>query len=134
MFLIWLQSSHFNPDLVSSSSLSMNVDLRILLFLGIVFELLHLIEFGILFFLLIVAFLAFGKLTPGKEYWAIIISVIYSLVDEVHQYFVPFRSFSLGDIFKDFVGILLIWLLVRHVYYKKNKSRLGLVLKNITPL
>ncbi len=37
---------------------------------------------------------------------------LYGLTDEVHQYFVPGRTFSLFDLFFDFLGALLMLLLI----------------------
>jgi VanZ family protein len=51
---------------------------------------------------------------------AIIFSVLYAIIDEVHQIFVPFRTPSIGDIFLDSAGIFLSTI----VYMKvKNKNK-----------
>lgn len=37
---------------------------------------------------------------------ALIFSIIYSILDEMHQLFVPFRNADLGDVLIDNIGIL----------------------------
>jgi polysaccharide biosynthesis protein VpsQ len=119
MVLIWLQSSHFNPEILYYTSLTL--DPRIILLAGLLLESLHLIEFGILYILIIFFQLSFGYLSRRKELTAIIISFLYSVTDEVHQLFVPFRSFSVGDLIKNLIGIFLMWVLVRYLHKRKSK-------------
>jgi polysaccharide biosynthesis protein VpsQ len=109
--IIWIQSGYFNPE--SIHSIWTSIPPLVILFIGFGLELLHFIEFGILYFLMIVLALTFGPLNVKKETIAIAISVSYAVIDEIHQYYVPFRSFSLGDIIKDFIGIIVIWYFVR---------------------
>jgi polysaccharide biosynthesis protein VpsQ len=127
MVLIWLQSSHFNPEILYYTSLTL--DLRIILLAGLLLESLHLIEFGILYILIILFQLSFGYLSRLKELTAIIISFLYSVTDEVHQLFVPFRSFSVGDLIKNLIGILLMWMLVRYLHKRKRKINKGIILQ-----
>ena len=51
------------------------------------------------------------SLTKGKKAslvpLVLIISILYSFSDEIHQFFVPGRTFSVFDILLDFSGILL---------------------------
>lgn len=129
MSIIWIQTSHFDPE--SVYMLSTQIDMRILLVIGAGLELAHLFEFGLLFLFLVLAFLIFGKLTPGKELLAAILAVGYGLVDEIHQYFIPFRSFSLFDLLKNGIGILVMWYFFRSMYKEKH-SRIGSFLKKIT--
>jgi polysaccharide biosynthesis protein VpsQ len=124
MVLIWLQSSHFNPEILYYTSLTL--DPRIILLAGLLLESIHLIEFGILYILIIVFLLSFGYISRRKELTAIIISFLYSVTDEVHQLFVPFRSFSVGDLIKNLIGILLMWMLVRYLHQRKSKIREGI--------
>ncbi|MBL7141986.1 VanZ family protein [Patescibacteria group bacterium] len=65
----------------------------------------HLAEYGIFFLLL-----ARAMKQPLK--WVIIISILYALLDEFHQGFVPGRDMALADICFDSAGVLigyLIW-------------------------
>ena len=50
----------------------------------------------------------------------LLISLIYAGLDELHQYFVPGRSCSLGDFWIDSTGILLGFLVVLAVSSKKK--------------
>jgi polysaccharide biosynthesis protein VpsQ len=127
MVFIWLQSSHFNPEILYYTSLTL--DPRVILLAGLLLESLHLIEFGILYILIILFQLSFGYLSRRKELTAIIISFLYSITDEVHQLFVPFRSFSIGDLIKNLIGIFLMWMLVRYLHQRKSKIREGTFLQ-----
>ncbi|QHE59844.1 VanZ family protein [Rossellomorea vietnamensis] len=119
MILIWYQSSHFNPEIIYYTGLTL--DPRIILFAGLLLESLHLIEFGILYVLIVLFQLSFGNLSRRKEITAIILSFLYSVTDEIHQLFVPFRTSSIGDLVKNVIGILLMWMLVRYINKRKNK-------------
>jgi polysaccharide biosynthesis protein VpsQ len=120
MVLIWLQSSHFNPEILYYTSL--RLDPVIILLAGLLLESLHLIEFGILYILIILFQLSYGSLNRRKEITAIILSFLYSVSDEVHQFFVPFRSFSVGDLIKNLIGILLMWMLIRYLLKRKSAA------------
>ena len=65
---------------------------------------LHFIEF---FFFAILVSKTFGKFLPS-----FILSSSYGILDEVHQYFVPFRTFSLYDALADVLGCLVATLLI----------------------
>ncbi len=51
------------------------------------------------------------SLVKGKEtkfiFIVILISLLYGVTDEIHQYFVPGRNASVSDVGIDFVGIIL---------------------------
>ena len=129
MIIIWLQSSHFNPE--SIYTLSEQVNKGILYIFGLGFELFHLFQFGILYFLLVVAYLTFEKLTINVETILIIISLTYGMIDEMHQMFVPFRSFSFGDLFKDSIGVFVAAYFIHKSYFRDKDSRLGMLLSEI---
>lgn len=114
MTLIWQQSANFNPETFAEFSYTINKSL--VLIMGVIFELTHLFEFGMLYFLLILAFQSFGEIGKWRNRLAIFISLLYSLLDEIHQIFVPFRSFSIDDLVKDGIGIFVVWLIVRKKY------------------
>jgi polysaccharide biosynthesis protein VpsQ len=129
MALIWIQTSNFDPE--SVYMLSTQIDMNILLLIGAGLELAHLFEFGLLYLFLVMALLVFGKLSYQKELLAIVIAVGYGVVDELHQYFIPFRSFSLVDLFKNNIGVWALWFFTRKKYNSSN-SRFGNLLKRIT--
>lgn len=127
--LMWLQSSYFNPE--SIYSLSSDIRIEVLLLVGIGFELFHFFQFGILYLLIILVLLSFGKLTKGMEIAAVIISCSYGLIDELHQMYVPFRSFSIGDLIKDTVGVFVLSFIMHRSYFTKSQSKLGVLLRRI---
>jgi len=130
MLFIWLQSSFFNPE--SVGNLPFHISLPILIMVGIGFELAHLFEFGLLYLFFILAFLSFGEIGKGKELISITLSVSYSLIDEIHQIFVPFRSFSMGDLIKDIIGITVMWWIIHKSYFINKNSRFGVFLRKIS--
>ncbi len=131
MIIVWIQSSKFNPSQIEH--VFYNLDYKVILLIGTTLELGHLIQFGILYLLLIAAFLTFGDLTKRKERTALIIAITYSFIDETHQYFVPYRSFSIIDMVKNLIGIWFMWWLVRKTY-SKGESRLGGLFRGITKM
>jgi VanZ family protein len=130
MLFIWLQSSNFNPSKLEY--LSDEFSSTVYLLIGGSLEMAHLLEFGILYFLLIVAFLTFGRLSSWKELAALVISISYAFTDEIHQYFVPYRSFSVIDMVKNTIGIWVMWYIVHRKYYKHKQSKFGSFLRGIT--
>ncbi|WP_075981908.1 VanZ family protein [Bacillus massilinigeriensis] len=118
--LIWVQSSHFDPS--SIEHFSNTIDEKILFVIGAFFELAHLVEFGLLYLFILIAFRTLRILNQKSDNLAVIFALIYGILDEVHQIFVPFRSFSVTDLLKDFIGIFIVWLFV-------HKTRYGLQLK-----
>ena len=63
---------------------------------------LHICEFGALSFLIF-----FGLFPKVKAVYLIPLSILYAFLDEVHQYFVPYRYFDFYDIVFDTLGIIL---------------------------
>ena len=94
MGLIWFLSSH-PSDAIIDTGFSFDSLLK---------EALHLIEFAILYILLIMAILTFGELASGASRLAAIWAIAYGFLDEFHQYFVPSRSATVIDLVKDTVG------------------------------
>lgn len=129
MALIWIQTSNFDPE--SVYMLSTQIDMKILLLIGAGLELAHLFEFGLLYLFLVMASLIFGKLLYKKEMLAAVLAMGYGLVDELHQYYIPFRSFSLVDLLKNCIGVWALWYLV-HRKYMNKRSRFGSLLRKIT--
>ncbi|AND41919.1 hypothetical protein A361_23165 [Cytobacillus oceanisediminis 2691] len=130
MGIIWLQSSHFNPE--SVFALSSLLDVNVILLLGILFELAHFFEFGLLYLLLIMSLLTFGKLNSTKEILAASLALSYGLIDEIHQMYVPFRSFSYFDLIKNCIGVWVVSYIVHRCYFIRKNSRSGAVLRKIT--
>ena len=52
-----------------------------------------------------------GKRKSFVFFLTIIISMVYAISDEMHQFFVPFRNSSFFDFLLDFTGILLAFLI-----------------------
>ncbi|MBS4197604.1 VanZ family protein [Lederbergia citri] len=129
IIFIWIQSSSFDPE--SVYNLSNYISNSIIVIIGACLELAHLIEFGILYLLLILAILTFRSLDSKTEAICFTVAILYGLIDEIHQYFVPFRSFSIIDLVKDFVGVFVIWIIIHVSYFKKEESKIGSLLRNI---
>lgn len=129
MIWVWVQSSTFNPS--SLEGMHSKIGIPVFLFLGVILEIGHLFEFAILYFLLIVALLTYGKLNVQKEIAAFLIAFLYGVLDEVHQFYVPFRSASTFDLVKNTIGIIVISYIVHNSYYKNIYSKLGGLLRRI---
>jgi len=121
MGLIWFLSS-FPSDAVVNTGWTYDRTLK---------EGLHLIEFGILYLLLVLALLSRGKLSLRSSFQAAVFSFFYALTDELHQYFVPSRSFTVTDVIKDLIGITVAWYIVRRAYTKPY-SKVKLIINHIT--
>jgi VanZ family protein len=83
----------------------------------------HFIEFGVLSFLL---FLAFFKsevklLNTKPQLFSTFFGVGYAFSDEVHQYFVPGRSADIFDFVADCIGVILVQVILW--FYLKSKSQ-----------
>jgi VanZ family protein len=79
---------------------------------------LHGLEYFLLTLLLIRFFLVKQSTSDEKGKWdfiswqqacllGVVVSIIYGITDEIHQYFVPGRHCSLYDVFSDTVGAML---------------------------
>jgi VanZ family protein len=69
---------------------------------------LHLVEFTLLGFLLSFGFfLSFGSSVRVKSVFTLTSGILLGCLDELHQYFVPERSFEVLDIVADSIGILM---------------------------
>jgi polysaccharide biosynthesis protein VpsQ len=129
MALIWFQSSHFNPE--NLAELSSMISMPIIVFLGLGLELAHLIQFGLLYLCIIIVFISFGTMKTWHEITAATIALGYGVLDEIHQLYVPFRSFSFGDLLKDTIGVLVFWWVVHKSYFNKKTSKIGNWLRSI---
>ncbi len=69
---------------------------------------LHLVEFTLLGFLLSFGFfLSFGSSVRVKSVFTLASGILLGCLDELHQYFVPERSFEVLDIVADSIGIII---------------------------
>ncbi|MCM3090785.1 MULTISPECIES: VanZ family protein [unclassified Cytobacillus] len=119
MALIWVLSSMPADAVVELPDLAVDRFIK---------ESMHLIEFGILYVLLVLAALTAGKLTPGVNILLALFACFYGIIDEIHQSFVPFRSATLIDAVKDMTGVAVCWYFIsRALFYGKFK-RLGKLL------
>jgi len=74
------------------------------LFLFILTTTEHVIEYGILGFLLFYGFRGLGKDSRKAIFLAIIFAAAYGATDEIHQFFVPTRESSILDLAADTFG------------------------------
>ncbi|MCM3573755.1 VanZ family protein [Mesobacillus subterraneus] len=129
MAFIWIQSSYFDPESLVGFTSSLSQSFFLIIGAGLEFA--HLFQFGLLYLCIVIVFLSFGRLRTWQEIIAVIISLGYGILDEIHQLYVPFRSFSIGDLFKDTIGIIVFWWVVHRGYFYKESSRIGRWLRSI---
>ena len=79
----------------------------------------HFCVFFLLNFFLLNATIHKEKINTKIFFISILATVIYAILDELHQYFVPFRGSSFGDFLVDFLGIAVSTLIYLHI---KNKT------------
>jgi len=77
----------------------------------------HIIEYGILSSLI---YRAFKITSKNPQTLAILFSIIYAILDEVHQYYVPGRISSTFDIAIDSFGVIAIQCIINIYNYIKN--------------
>ena len=94
-------------------------------------ESLHLVEFGILYVLLVLAALTTGRFTPVMSFAFMGVAILYGLLDEIHQSFVPYRSATVIDFIKDVIGVLAASHFTHHAYFSGKFVRMGRVLRGI---
>jgi len=68
-------------------------------------KIIHFVEFGIFGVLLLLFFSRDGKLTKGNVAISFLAGVIWAVLDEYHQSFVPGRDPSIFDLTADVIGI-----------------------------
>lgn len=122
MILIWIMSS--NPDDAVIRFPDNQLD-------RFIKESLHLIEFGILYGLFVVALLAHGKLRFTLNFTVALIAIFYGFVDEIHQSFVPYRSATMIDAAKDLIGVTVLFWIVNRTYFKKQVHPLTRKMKKL---
>lgn len=129
MSLIWIQTSRFDPESLTPISSTLNKSVYLLI--GASLEFAHLFQFGLLYLCIILVFLSFGSLRRWQEVIGVIIALSYGLVDEIHQLYVPFRSFSVIDLLKDSIGVFVFWWWINYSYFYKKNSRVGQWLRSV---
>ena len=117
MIAIWVMSSL--PDDVILDLPSSTVD-------RFIKEALHLVEFAILYMLLVAAFAANHKLTKNLSLVAAIGACLFGVIDEFHQSFVPYRSATIIDVIKDVIGVLAAYFHVKYHYFHRKHGCLTL--------
>jgi len=113
MVLIWTLSSFPADEFVALPDLSLD---------RIIKESLHLVEFGILYLLFTVALFSNRQLTKKTSLIFAILACSYGALDEIHQSFVPYRSATWIDLFKDVIGVTVAYLFVNRLFLKKSGS------------
>jgi VanZ family protein len=98
---------------------------------GIIKDSLHLIEFAILYVLLVFALLTIRGLTTRMNIILMIMASCYGLLDEIHQSFVPARSATVIDLVKDVIGVLVASWIIYSAYQNKRFPRLGRFLRKL---
>lgn len=80
----------------------------------------HFVVFFLFGFFLLISIIGNKKIKINYMVIALVISIIYAVLDEVHQMFVPFRSPSIRDILTDTAGIFSSMLL--YLYFRKRQG------------
>lgn len=76
-----------------------------------IFKTLHMVEYAFLYFILFRAFRkTLSKKNQSKSFiFAMVISILYAVSDEIHQSFTPTREPTLRDVTFDAIGIYLMF-------------------------
>lgn len=122
MAAIWIMSSNPSDALVKLPDEGVDRFLK---------ESLHLVEFGILYALLVLAALTTGRFTAVVSYGFMGVAILYGLLDEIHQSFVPYRSATVIDFVKDVIGVLAASHFIHHAYFSGKFVRLGRLMRGI---
>ncbi|MET3697108.1 VanZ like protein [Bacillus oleivorans] len=94
-------------------------------------ESLHLIEFGILYCFIVFFFIMIGKFSLRSSRFAAVWACLYGVIDELHQYTVPYRSFAVIDLVKDFIGVFVCYMIITRTFFASPPKQPGLALKKI---
>lgn len=122
MVAIWVMSSMPSNAVVELPALAVDRFIK---------ESLHLIEFGILYWLFVLAGLTTGRFTTRMSMIFAFVAAAYGLSDEIHQSFYPYRSATLIDLVKDWVGVSVSWIIVWEGYFRGARfARVGRFLKS----
>lgn len=122
MMAIWMMSSRPANALVELPNLDWDAFIK---------ESLHLIEFAILYVLLVLALLTIRGLSPKLNLICLLIASLYGITDEIHQSFVPYRSATMIDVVKDITGVLVASWIMYGAYQNKRFPKLGKLLQKL---
>ncbi|WP_226580903.1 VanZ family protein [Halobacillus litoralis] len=86
-------------------------------------ESLHLIEFALLYLLIVLALKVHHRFTRTTNLLAAVFSMFYGLVDEIHQWYVPERSFTMTDLLKDGIGVFTAFLIVHYLHFYRHRKK-----------
>jgi len=67
----------------------------------------HLTIFFLFSFFFLLSTIKGNKRNKKFIFYVMLLSIIYGILDEIHQFFVPYRSFSFLDIITDSIGVIL---------------------------
>ena len=115
MAMIWVMSSLPSNHFVELPDSQLDRTIK---------ESLHLIEFAILYGLFVAASLT-GKRKFKRSINMLLAAAaaLYGLTDEIHQSFYPYRSASLFDLFKDVLGIAVVYYFVDGALFRGKFMR-----------
>ena len=82
----------------------------------------HLVVFFLFAFFILASIKGIKKLTTKTYISALIISIIYAILDEFHQIFVPGRDGSIRDFMTDTIGIFFAVLIYFYISKKSKQS------------
>jgi VanZ family protein len=89
----------------------------------IILKTLHMIEYGILYFLIFRALHQTSQLSLTKKFlYSFFLAFLYAVSDEIHQSFIPSREAKIGDIIIDTIGISFAYYFIKikkAVFYEK---------------
>lgn len=82
----------------------------------LIFKTSHMIEYSILYFLLFRGFYSIKnkQASRNKLLVSLIISILFSISDEIHQLFTPTREGTLRDVLIDTTGILIMYIYIKY--------------------
>jgi VanZ family protein len=85
----------------------------------------HFIIFFLLAFFIIATIKGNKKLTTKQLVIILILSVIFAILDEIHQSFIPYRDASIRDILIDSIGIFISLLIYALIDWKSRKLKVN---------
>lgn len=92
-------------------------------------ESMHLIEFAILYILIVLAVLTSESFSMKINIICALIACLYGVVDEIHQSFVPYRTATLIDVIKDITGVLICWYFIDRAAFHQRFQKLAAFLQ-----
>jgi VanZ family protein len=116
MILVWVMSSMPSDAIVELPDSAVDHFIK---------ESLHLIEFAILYILLVMGVLTTGRFSVKVNTVCAAIAILYGLTDEIHQSFYSYRSATVIDFVKDTTGVLVSYYVVHR---KNSRGKLNQVL------